>query len=60
MLPADESSTRQPGRAVATDSAVFRWLTTLTRRAAERWYEANDRTGADGRPEIHRGPDRTD
>jgi short-subunit dehydrogenase len=52
MLPTDESSTTEPGRVVASDSAWFRWLTTLTRRAASRWHEANDPTRADGRPEI--------
>ena len=50
MLPTDESPTAQPGRAVASDSAWFRWLTTLTRRAAARWFETNDRTRADGKP----------
>jgi NAD(P)-dependent dehydrogenase (short-subunit alcohol dehydrogenase family) len=60
MLPANENSTAQPGRAVATDSALFRWLTTLTRQAASRWHETTDRTRADGKPEIHRGADRSD
>jgi short-subunit dehydrogenase len=58
MLPTDESPTAQPGRAVASDSAVFRWLTTLTRQAAERWFEGTDRTRADGKPEIGAPPSR--
>jgi hypothetical protein len=58
MLPTDESHTAQPGRAVATDSALFRWLTTLTRQAAARWYEGSDRTRGDGKPEINPPPGR--
>jgi NAD(P)-dependent dehydrogenase (short-subunit alcohol dehydrogenase family) len=55
LLPADESSDTAPGRAVASDAAWFRWLTTFTRRAAAWWREADDQTGADGRPAIDRG-----
>ncbi|MBV8931687.1 MAG: SDR family NAD(P)-dependent oxidoreductase, partial [Kutzneria sp.] len=50
MLPRNENATAQPGRAVASRSAWFRWITTLTRQAAARWHEVDDRTVADGRP----------
>lgn len=54
-LPTDDTPAARPGHAVATDSAWFRWLTTLTRRASARWLETNDRTRPDGKPAINRG-----
>jgi hypothetical protein len=43
MLPTGEDATTLPGHAVASGSALFRAATTLTRKAALRWHQYDDR-----------------
>jgi NAD(P)-dependent dehydrogenase (short-subunit alcohol dehydrogenase family) len=50
MLPRDDTGTNLPGYQAAPEPAWLRWVTSLTREAARRWHQLDDRIGAGGRP----------
>lgn len=48
LLPGDGGRAKRPGHRVSSEVAWFRWITSLTRAAAQRWHERDDLVGVGG------------